>query len=119
MTRCLKTFAALALGVCVAASVFAAGEKALRPKPPGLGDPGQLTSIAIETGRAADGKLTLIGNEASQQLVVTGTYSSSQVRDLSGTVVYKAEPANVVAVSATGLVTPLGDGTATVTATAT
>lgn len=85
-------------------------------KPIGLGDPGELRAVSIHSGRDADGPLVLFGNEPRQQLIVTGEYSSGQQRDLTASVEYSTEPAGVVAVDSTGLVTPLGNGTATVRA---
>ena len=49
-----------------------------KPKAPGLGDPGQLTAIAVETGRLKDGVVTISGRDAGQQIVVTGQYDSGQ-----------------------------------------
>lgn len=79
---------------------------------PGLGDPGKLTAIAIEQTKAN----TLRGPEARRQLVVTGRYDSGQVRDHTQKVTWQATPASVAKVSPTGIVQPLADGTATITA---
>jgi hypothetical protein len=86
------------------------------PAAPGLGDPGQLTEVTIESGRTVDGGFSLAGQDARQQLVVTGKYSSGQLRDLTSQVTYKTEPEGVVTVNASGYVVPQGDGTATITA---
>ena len=83
---------------------------------PGLGDPGQLVEVSIESGRAVDGVFTLDGQDARQQLVVTGKYSTGQLRDLTSSISYTSEPAGVVNVESTGHVIPLADGTATITA---
>ncbi len=83
---------------------------------PGLGDPGQLVEVSIESGRAVDGAFTLDGQDARQQLVVTGKYSTGQLRDLTTTISFTSEPAGVVNVESTGHVIPLADGTATITA---
>jgi hypothetical protein len=85
--------------------------------PPGLGDPGALESLKIETARSADGATLLIGGDARQQLLVDGVYSSGQVRDLTREVTYQVEPEGVVSVDETGQVTPLADGTAAIRAT--
>lgn len=114
--------AAVACGSFLLAATLAfaadppAATPAAAPAPPGLGDPGQLQSIAIESGRLKDGSFTISGRDAMQQLVVTGTYSSTQVRDLSRKVQYTSAPEGIVVVDSTGLVTPLKEGTATVTA---
>jgi hypothetical protein len=85
-----------------------------KPQAPGLGNPGKLTSIIVDSGRAKDGAFLLSGRDASQQLVVTGQYDSGQVRDLTGKVQYKAEPDGIVTVDASGYVAPLKEGTAKV-----
>ncbi len=77
--------------------------------PKGLGDPGELKSLKIEP-TPGDKPVTIRGRDARQQLFVTGVYSSGQFRDLTPQVKFTAEPADVVAIDATGLVTPLKDG---------
>jgi hypothetical protein len=81
---------------------------------PGLGDPGELTALLVETDRVASGQFTLVGRDAQQQLVVTGQYSSGQVRDLTRSTKYTASPDGIVTVDATGLVQPLAEGEATI-----
>jgi hypothetical protein len=115
-TVATRIAAALLLLTALAPARAAEEEAAARPKPPGLGDPGKLTGLSIETGRTADGAFTLAGSEGRQQLVVTGAYDSGQTRDLTGAVAYKTEPAGIVAISPRGLVTTQGDGEATITA---
>jgi hypothetical protein len=85
-----------------------------RPEPPGLGDPGQLQSVEIETGRLRDGKFELSGRDAYQQLVVTGVYSSGQRRDLTREVAYTVSPEGILEVDATGFITPVQEGDASV-----
>jgi uncharacterized protein DUF1549/uncharacterized protein DUF1553/Big-like domain-containing protein len=85
-----------------------------KPKAPGLGDPGQLTAIEIESGRLKDGLVTIAGRDAGQQLVVTGRYSSGQTRDFTRQVTYEVSPAGIVEVDATGLITPIAEGEATI-----
>jgi hypothetical protein len=80
------------------------------PEPKGLGDPGKLLSVRIETGRAVEGRFLLNGPGASQQLLVTGTYSSGQVRDLTRQARYSCTPAGVAALDRSGVVTPIRDG---------
>ena len=86
-------------------------------KVPGLGDPGKLISLKIETGRAKDGVISLAGRDAAQQLIIIGVYDSGQTRDLTGKVAYTSEPAGIVAIDASGYVTPTQEGQARVTAT--
>jgi hypothetical protein len=107
----------LAAGVATAADAPAPdAASAPAPKTPGLGDPGQLLEVQIDSGRTQDGGFTLDGQDARQQLVVSGKYSTGQVRDLTGASTYEVSPQGVVAVDATGLVVPLADGSATITA---
>nr|MCU0979710.1 Ig-like domain-containing protein [Pirellulaceae bacterium] len=86
--------------------------------PPGLGDPGKLVSIAIETGRTQDGLFLLSGRDSSQQLVVTGGFDSGQQRDLTREVTYTVTPAGMVSVDAAGYVISLAEGEATIQAAA-
>ncbi len=90
---------------------------ATAPAPgPGLGDPGKLDRIAVEFGLATTDGFKLAGRDARQQLVVSGHFSSSQVRDLTHKVAYDVEPKGIVEVDKTGLVSPVAEGQATVTA---
>ncbi len=84
------------------------------PEPPGLGDPGQLQSITLETGRIQDGVVVIAGRDAGQQIVVTGMYSSGQTRDLTARVSYSASPEGIVRIDASGWVTPIAEGRSTV-----
>lgn len=85
-----------------------------KPQAPGLGDPGQLQQVTVETGRTADGVFALAGRDSVQQLVVTGNYSSGQERDLTRTVTYTTAPEGIVSVDATGHATPIAEGEATI-----
>src|SRR5262245_45883677 len=88
---------AMLLGLCAApAGRSAEGE------PRGLGDPGQLVSVVIESSPGAAGPLVLAGRDSAQQLIVTGEYAGGQRRDLTGTVKYNASPAGIVSVDASG-----------------
>jgi hypothetical protein len=86
-------------------------------KAPGLGSPGTLTGLQIETGRAKEGRFVLAGRDAAQQLVVTGNYDSGQVRDLTAQAQFLAVPEGIVTVEAGGYVTPLKEGDVQITAT--
>jgi hypothetical protein len=88
-----------------------------RIEAPGLGDPGALVKLTIETGVSGP-RATLRGRDSQQQLLVTGHYASGQQRDLTGQVAYETAPAGIVGIDATGLALPLADGLATVSATA-
>jgi hypothetical protein len=108
---------ALALGVLVrqADVLIAADVASAAPagfKAPGLGNPGQLTGLQITTA----GQAVLDGPDARKQLLVDGKYASGQVRDVSPAVKWQVSPEKIVAVSPTGLVAPLADGTVKVLA---
>lgn len=64
----------------------------------------------------ASAELRLRGADARQQLLVGAQFSSGTLRDETRKVTYETSPADVVRVSETGLVTPLKDGKATITA---
>ncbi|MFM9116182.1 MAG: DUF1549 domain-containing protein [Planctomycetota bacterium] len=83
-------------------------------KAPGLGDPGKLTSIAVDSGRQKDGGFQLSGRDSAQQLVVTGKYESGQIRDLTGKVTYKVQPDGIAKVDSSGYVTPIAEGDAAI-----
>jgi hypothetical protein len=85
-----------------------------RADAPGLGDPGTLQSLSIDTGRSTDGTLTLSGRDSGQQLLVTGHYSTGQVRDLTRRVKYEVSPPDVVTVEPTGWVAAHREGRAVV-----
>src|SRR5688572_7391667 len=97
---------ALLIIVWVVASL--AGPAALAQATPGL---------SIQPAPADPSQpLRLVGRHARQQLAVTAQLATEQVRDVTRSVTYAAEPAGVVQVDANGMVVPLADGTATVTA---
>jgi hypothetical protein len=75
---------------------------------------GPLKTISITAAGQQDGEFKLVGRDAAAQLVVTGHYSSGQVRDLTHMVSCQTSPAGIVAVDQTGLVTPLKEGQATI-----
>jgi len=60
--------------------------------------------------------LHLRDKDARQQLLVTAKFDSGAVRDYTRRVSYSVEPPGVVRIDKTGRITPLADGTATVTA---
>ena len=69
-----------------------------------------------EGGGATASPLTLRGPDARRQVLATGAAEGGGLLDLTRDVAYEAAPAGVVAVGSTGLLTPLADGTATLTA---
>src|SRR5437867_10037074 len=73
-----------------------------------------LVPTAASTG--TNQVLRLRGAEARQQLLVTASFSTGALRDYTREVRYETLPAGVIQVSKTGRVTPLAEGTATITA---
>lgn len=110
----LSTRLALGCAALLMTSAAIAQDAPAKKTAPGLGDPGQLKSVAIETGRLVDGRFVLAGRDAAQQLVVTGQYATGQTRDLSHTVKYALTPPGIVDVDASGYVTPVKEGEATI-----
>ena len=100
----------------VAASLVMVIDVSAAPKPKGLGEPGTLVSLKIEPS-LEKGTILVRGKDARQQLFVTGTYSSGQLRDHTRTVKYTVAPAGVLTVDQTGMVKPLADGEAVLTVT--
>ena len=115
----LKAALALAISLASSSALLAAEAAAAGPQKieaPGLGDPGTLASLSIETGRDTGVAAVLRGRDSQQQFVVTGHYSSGQTRDLSRQVAYEVAPAGIVSVDSTGLALPVTDGKTVVTA---
>ena len=54
----MRFSASPALAILLLAAVFVLQTHAASDAPPGLGDPGTLESVSIETGRAVDGVVT-------------------------------------------------------------
>lgn len=108
----------LAFVVCFgcAGSLFATGTLlAQAAKPKGLGDPGALTAIKVDPNIGEKG-VAIRGRDSRQQIFATGAYASGQLRDHTRKVEYTAEPAGIVKIDAAGMVTPLADGVAMITA---
>ncbi len=82
--------------------------------------PGKLTGLQIHFTTDVDAKaavpLKLVGKDAKQQLLVTAKFDSGALRDFTRQVTFTAAPASIVKVEKNGMVTPLGDGSATITA---
>ena len=60
--------------------------------------------------------ISLASPDARQQLIVTGKSTDGSDQDVTRTVKYSSSPEGIVSIDETGLVTPLADGEATVTA---
>jgi len=80
--------------------------------------PGRLISIAMESGASTNLPLRFEGSESLRQLLVTGTSSTGRQIDLTREVRYSVEPQGIVSINSQGLVTPRGNGSATITAVA-
>ena len=85
-----------------------AGVLAVTAKPSAL-------DLTAQTGKGAK-EFLLKGKHSRQQLVATAI-DVGKPGDVSRKVKYSATPAKVVAINTNGMVTPLGDGEATITAT--
>ena len=100
-----------AAGLCAAVWTYACGDGATEPPPPPP-DPPRPATVAVAPATV---RLTALG--ATEEL-------TAEVRDQNGTamagaaVSWASSAASVATVSATGLVTAAGNGTATITATA-
>src|SRR5882672_1826921 len=86
----------------------------------GPDSPGELTRLELFAQPAASAEtnqvLRLRGADARQQLLVTASFSTGALRDYTREVSYQTSPAGVIQVSKTGRVTPLAEGTTTITA---
>src|SRR5262245_49994962 len=75
---------------------------------------GAVTSLRLEATGAPT--LTLRGEGARQQLLVTGKLEANAERDFTRQANYQAAPDGIVKVDRQGVVTTIGDGTATISA---
>jgi hypothetical protein len=101
--------------ICVTTLILLTASNSINAAPPGfpgLGAPGELTEIAFEHS----GEPVLRGKNARRQVVVTGKYTSGQSHDLTHQLTYSVDNPSILQVDGTGLVTPLTDGDATITA---
>ena len=82
--------------------------------------PGSPQKLEFQLLPAADKEtppvLHLRGKDTRQQLLVTEKFDSGAVRDYTRRVTYSVAPPTVVRIDKAGRITPLADGTATVTA---
>jgi hypothetical protein len=103
--------------VCLAAvlsTVTAAAAESPGPTPPAAD--GRVVAISMHTGRTDGPAVVLLGEDARQQVVVTGTYADGKTIDLTRVVVFTSQPAGIVDVDDHGMISPLANGMATVTA---
>jgi hypothetical protein len=82
---------------------------------------GKVTGFRIhfqsEAETQPDNSLILRGRDAKQQLLVTGKLDNGSFRDFTRKAAYSVAPSNIVKIDKSGMVLPLSDGTATITAT--
>jgi hypothetical protein len=76
--------------------------------------PASAAELTLTTGREKAGAFTISGRDTTQQLLVTAT--DGKPRDVTPSAKYTVAPAGIVTVDATGLVSPLKEGKATITA---
>jgi len=109
------TLASLIIALIGSFSVLALAQETAGPD-----SPGELTRLELIVPTAAstgtNQVLRLHGADARQQLLVTASFSTGALRDYTREVTYQTSPAGVIQVSKTGRVTPLADGTTTITA---
>ena len=101
---CLVSAVLLTVGIRTQAAVG---------KPTALEIRGEFASVTGEK----QGVLKLRGQDARQQILVTGTTASGQLQDFTRVVTYKSEPPGIIQVLTNGLVIGLADGQSTLTAT--
>ncbi len=71
-------------------------------------------TLQIEATGAPE--LTLRGRDAKQQIIVTAKLDDGALRDFTHKATYSSEPAGIVTIDATGIVAPVADGSAVITA---
>jgi hypothetical protein len=72
--------------------------------------------LQLETGRQQDGKFTLVGKQARQQLLVDGRDAAGNPRDLTRDSRFETAPPGIVTVDSIGVVRPVASGAAQITA---
>ncbi len=71
-------------------------------------------SLSIGPNLGSD--LKIVGKDARVQLLVNANHTNGRISDATRTAEFKIEPADILTIDETGLLTPLQDGTAQVTA---
>jgi len=99
----------------VLAAVLLCGQSLAAPKPAA-----KVTEVVIQLHHAGEIKspasITLKGADQRRQLLVTGRLADGGERDLTAQAVFRVSPVNVISVDKRGSLTPLKNGSATVTA---
>ncbi|HEX4149565.1 MAG TPA: S-layer protein, partial [Pirellulales bacterium] len=115
--KCLWNIAAFVLLLSAFASrAVEAAELASSVRPDSAKDSQKPAALLLETGWSEGAAPVLRGRDARQQLIVTERASSGQLSDVTRQATFRAEPAGIVEIDATGLVKPLADGRATISA---
>src|SRR5947207_4528966 len=84
---------------------------------PTTNNQGSVTNLRFEvSGATQQPVLRLRGADTRRQVIVTAQVDGGALLDYTRRVSYQATPAGIVQVGNAGLITPLADGTATVTA---
>jgi hypothetical protein len=78
---------------------------------------GRPVSLSMHNGRPDGEAVVLRGEDARQQVVVMGTDADGKTFDLTRVATFTSQPAGVVAIDEQGVVSPLANGAATITAT--
>src|SRR5438132_2552556 len=116
----MACFVSSYVSVLAVLASFSGGFLALAKETAGPDSPGELTRLEVfaqtAAGTGTNQVLRLRGADARQQLLVTASFSSGALRDYTREVRYQTSPAGVIQISKTGRVTPLAEGTATITA---
>ena len=71
---------------------------------------------SLSIGPQLESELSIEGKDARVQLIVTATHAEGRLSDATRNVEFSVEPKDVLSIDETGLMTPLKDGTAQVTA---
>jgi hypothetical protein len=98
---------------------FSAGLLSLAKETRGSDSLGDLAGLELfaQTATTGTNKVLLMrGADARAQLLVNATFSSGALRDYTREVSYQTSPSGVIQISKTGRVTPLAEGSVTVTA---
>jgi hypothetical protein len=105
---------------CLCLIIALAGTVALAKETTATSNAAKAASRQLHVQAAGDTgvqtRLHLRGADVRQQLLVTATLADGARRDFTRQVSYSVAPAGVVAVDKSGLVTPVRDGSATITA---
>ena len=119
MLKCSRTFGWATLVIALVCKL-SGGLVALAKETTDAKPAGELTALELlaqpGTGTETNQTLRLRGADARQQLLVNAKFNTGAVRDYTREVSYETSPAGVIQVSKTGRVTPLADGTTTLTA---